>query len=107
MAGPKSYSINPNERSRRVRRVSLMTGISFLVEAGSAMVDTLRRSKTLLEPTDLFVERHIGPSAEGIRKMLEAVGYPSLDALTTTFATSSQESIVQATASSSTGGVPA
>jgi glycine dehydrogenase len=45
------------------------------------MVDTLRRPKTLLEPNDLFVERHIGPSAEGVRRMLETVGCASLDAL--------------------------
>ncbi len=45
------------------------------------MVDTLRRPKTLLEPNDLFVERHIGPSEEGVRRMLETVGCASLDAL--------------------------
>ncbi|NIQ84721.1 MAG: aminomethyl-transferring glycine dehydrogenase [Acidobacteria bacterium] len=45
------------------------------------MVDTLRRPKTLLEPNDLFVERHIGPSGEGVRAMLETVGVDSLDAL--------------------------
>ena len=46
------------------------------------MVDTLRRPKTLLEPTDLFVERHIGPSEDGVRRMLETVGYGTLDELT-------------------------
>ena len=46
------------------------------------MVDTLRRPKTLLEPNDLFVERHIGPSQEGLRRMLEVVGHGSLDELT-------------------------
>ncbi len=45
------------------------------------MVDTLRRPKTLLEPNDRFVERHIGPSEEGVRAMLESVGCASLDAL--------------------------
>ena len=45
------------------------------------MVDTLRRPKTLLEPNDLFVERHIGPSEDGVRRMLETVGCASLDAL--------------------------
>ena len=45
------------------------------------MVDTLRRPKTLLEPNDLFVERHIGPSEKGVARMLEAVGCASLDEL--------------------------
>jgi glycine dehydrogenase len=45
------------------------------------MVDTLRRPKTLLEPNDLFVERHIGPSEDGVRGMLETVGCASLAAL--------------------------
>ena len=45
------------------------------------MVDTLRRPKTLLEPNDLFVDRHIGPSEEGVRSMLETVGCASLEAL--------------------------
>ncbi len=52
-----------------------------MVEAGSPMVDTLRRPKTLLEPNDLFVERHIGPSKKGVARMLEAIGCASLDEL--------------------------
>ena len=39
------------------------------------MVDTLRRPKTLLDPSDSFVDRHIGPSEEGVSAMLETVGY--------------------------------
>ena len=34
-----------------------------------------------LEPTDSFKDRHIGPNAEEIRKMLEALGFDSLDEL--------------------------
>ncbi len=35
-----------------------------------------------LHYTDRFVRRHVGPSEEDIRQMLEALGLPSLDALT-------------------------
>ncbi|MEN0063558.1 MAG: aminomethyl-transferring glycine dehydrogenase [Myxococcota bacterium] len=36
-----------------------------------------------LPPTDAFVERHLGPSAADVERMLEAVGVPSLEALIT------------------------
>ncbi len=35
----------------------------------------------LLDPTDTFVHRHVGPSPDDIRQMLAALGYDSLDAL--------------------------
>jgi glycine dehydrogenase len=35
-----------------------------------------------LDPSDTFWRRHIGPDAAELAAMLEAVGYPSLDALT-------------------------
>ncbi|HEY9846639.1 MAG TPA: aminomethyl-transferring glycine dehydrogenase, partial [Candidatus Caenarcaniphilales bacterium] len=38
----------------------------------------------LLNPTDSFVERHIGPSVQDRRKMLEWLGFESLDALVET-----------------------
>ncbi len=39
-------------------------------------------SQSLLNPSDTFVHRHIGPSDEDIRQMLGLLGYDSLDALT-------------------------
>jgi len=38
-------------------------------------------TQQLLEPSDTFVHRHIGPSDEDIRQMLAVLGYDSLDAL--------------------------
>jgi glycine cleavage system P protein (glycine dehydrogenase) len=37
----------------------------------------------VLDYTDTFLRRHVGPGDEEIREMLEALGYESLDALTT------------------------
>ena len=34
-----------------------------------------------LSPADQFQHRHIGPTAEDTRQMLDLLGYPSLDAL--------------------------
>src|SRR5688572_17963597 len=39
------------------------------------------KASSLLGPSDTFVSRHIGPSDEEIRKMLEVIGASSLDAL--------------------------
>ncbi len=36
----------------------------------------------LLDPSDTLIDRHIGPSDEDIRAMLDTLGYASLDALT-------------------------
>ena len=47
--------------------------------APSDSAPSLERS--LLEPTDTFVHRHIGPSDAEVDKMLESVGLDSLDAL--------------------------
>jgi len=44
------------------------------------MHESIQKS-TLLQPTDRFVDRHIGPSDAEIDTMLEQVGYDSLDAL--------------------------
>ena len=41
---------------------------------------TLRRKKLQAHP-DSFVPRHIGPSEDETREMLELLGYDSLDAL--------------------------
>ncbi len=38
-------------------------------------------TQPLLEPSDTFVHRHLGPSDDDIRQMLAALGYDSLDAL--------------------------
>jgi glycine dehydrogenase len=38
-------------------------------------------NRSLLEPTDVFAERHIGPREHDLRVMLEELGYDSLDAL--------------------------
>src|SRR3712207_3150606 len=35
----------------------------------------------LLAPTDTFVRRHIGPSEQDVREMLEFLGFDSLEAL--------------------------
>ena len=40
----------------------------------------------LFEPTDLFVDRHIGPSDEDIQEMLETLGFDTLDELVATLA---------------------
>ena len=39
------------------------------------------RDPSILDPSDTFVHRHIGPDAADTRAMLEVVGAPSLDAL--------------------------
>jgi glycine dehydrogenase len=39
------------------------------------------RDPSLLDPSDTFVRRHVGPSEDDLRAMLEVVGVPSLDAL--------------------------
>jgi glycine dehydrogenase len=39
------------------------------------------RDPSILDPSDTFVHRHIGPDASDTRAMLDAVGAPSLDAL--------------------------
>src|SRR5712672_3594524 len=39
------------------------------------------RDSAVLSHPDQFLRRHIGPSAEESRQMLEVLGYPSLDAL--------------------------
>ncbi len=38
-------------------------------------------NKNLLRHTDTFVRRHVGPGEEEVRRMLDALGYDSLDAL--------------------------
>ncbi|HEX7242428.1 MAG TPA: aminomethyl-transferring glycine dehydrogenase [Longimicrobiaceae bacterium] len=38
-------------------------------------------NKSLLRHTDTFVRRHVGPGEEEVRRMLDALGYDSLDAL--------------------------
>jgi len=41
------------------------------------------RSLTELEQADPFAERHIGPAADEQARMLDALGYASMDALLT------------------------
>jgi glycine cleavage system P protein (glycine dehydrogenase) len=38
-------------------------------------------SQAVLQPTDTFVRRHLGPDESEVRRMLEAIGAPSLDGL--------------------------
>ena len=38
-------------------------------------------NRNLINPTDHFVDRHVGPRSKGIQTMLERMGLPSLDAL--------------------------
>ena len=38
-------------------------------------------AQDLLNPSDTFIHRHIGPSTDDIKQMLAAVGYDSLEAL--------------------------
>jgi glycine dehydrogenase len=45
-------------------------------------VDLTKPSDSLLRRLDLFVDRHVGPSAADIATMLAAVGHESLDSLT-------------------------
>src|SRR5689334_10243518 len=39
------------------------------------------RGEAVLNPSDTFVRRHIGPSAADVREMLEALGVDSLEEL--------------------------
>jgi len=39
------------------------------------------KNRSLIEPTDHFVDRHLGPRAEDVQAMLEALNVPSVEAL--------------------------
>src|SRR5665647_691012 len=45
------------------------------------MATTIKQVDTALAPSESFVPRHIGPSAEDIEKMVAAIGFNSLDEL--------------------------
>ncbi len=45
------------------------------------MATTIKQVDSALKPTESFVPRHIGPSARDIEKMVEAIGFRSLDEL--------------------------
>ncbi|MEO8193911.1 MAG: aminomethyl-transferring glycine dehydrogenase [Gemmatimonadales bacterium] len=45
------------------------------------MATTIKQVETALTPAESFVPRHIGPTANDIKKMVEAVGFRSLDEL--------------------------
>jgi len=45
------------------------------------MATTIKQVDSALAPTESFVPRHIGPSAHDIEKMVEAIGFRSLDEL--------------------------
>src|SRR5215217_1445515 len=48
---------------------------------GSEKRDSSASDSSILKPSDTFVRRHIGPGAEEIERMLDAIGAESLDAL--------------------------
>ncbi len=48
---------------------------------GAAAFEGTTSFTSLLEPSDCFIDRHIGPSDEDIAAMLERLGYGSLDEL--------------------------
>ena len=47
------------------------------------MVDAMKARRLALDPTDTFLERHIGPGEDEILDMLALLGFDSLDALCT------------------------
>src|SRR5260221_12473992 len=55
------------------------TSTDTLTRAPQSAVSTTRPAA--LAATDRFASRHIGPSAEETRAMLETVGFPALDAM--------------------------
>jgi len=45
------------------------------------MAGTMKRRKSVLNPSDTFLHRHIGPTDEEVRQMLAGLGYDSLEQL--------------------------
>lgn len=55
---------------------------TFAKSPAAATSGLSSRTGSVLNPSDTFVHRHIGPSEADISEMLEAIGYRSLEALT-------------------------
>ena len=51
------------------------------MELRSQMATTIKQVDTALMPTESFVPRHVGPGAGDIEKMVEAIGFRTLDEL--------------------------
>jgi glycine dehydrogenase len=51
------------------------------MELRSQMATTIKHVDSALMPTESFVPRHIGPSAQDIEKMVESIGFRTLDDL--------------------------
>ena len=51
------------------------------MELRSQMATTIKQVESALTPTESFVPRHIGPGAGDIEKMVEAIGFRTLDEL--------------------------
>ncbi|MED5506207.1 MAG: glycine dehydrogenase (aminomethyl-transferring), partial [Planctomycetota bacterium] len=51
------------------------------IEAKAPMTDPSSTARTPFEPTDRFVDRHIGPDRREIAEMLATVGYEDIESL--------------------------
>ncbi len=53
-----------------------------MIDAPAARFAPTASPASILNPSDTFAHRHIGPGEHEIREMLETLGYPTLDAMT-------------------------
>ncbi|HEY9794755.1 MAG TPA: aminomethyl-transferring glycine dehydrogenase [Leptolyngbyaceae cyanobacterium] len=60
-----------------------MRNLNVTVNAHPFILDSQQSPSELAAPSDSFVQRHIGPSADEVQQMLDVLGIPTLDALIT------------------------